>query len=331
MSMDDQTPLGRPMVSIVVPCYNGRQWIAETLASTRQTCPWPIELIVVDDGSSDGSAEIVARDFPEARLVRTVNRGCSAARSHGAALARGKFIKYLDSDDLLADGSVARQVALAESSGADVLYGNWQRLVQSNGAWGPGGAVKRTWQSVHADIETAFFTNMWCPTGAYLWRRDFLSRKHPGWHPNLPVIQDARYALDAACAGAEFVHDSEIAVWYRTHVSGSVATSNPVNFARDCWRNALELRERWDRAGTLDDTRRTAVLEVLEYIAFDTYPSDRDLAREVVRSARSIDPRWRPTGSRWRRWLGGMIGFEAVACLRLGLDHLRRLRRGKAA
>lgn len=331
MSEVQSLSTGLPMVSIVVPCYNARRWIGETLASTRQRSSFQVELIVVDDGSTDGSGELVARDFPEARLVRTENRGCSAARSHGAGLAQGKYLKYLDSDDLLPEGSVARQVALAETSGAEVVYAGWRRLVQEGETWVPGETVSQTWQAVHADIEVAFFTHMWCPTGAYLWRAEFLRQRHPGWHSDLPVIQDARYALDAACAGAAFVHDPAIAVWYRTHTSGSVATSSPVKFARDCWRNALEMRDRWEQAGTLNEVRRTALLEVLEYLAFDTYPQERSLAREVVRSARSIDPRWRPTGSRWRRWLGGTFGFETVARLRLGLEHCRRLRRGKTA
>lgn len=331
MSAGESSSTGLPMVSIVVPCYNARRWIGETLASTRQRCPFSVELIVVDDGSTDGSGELVARDFPEARLVRTENRGCSAARRHGAELARGKYLKYLDSDDLLADGSIARQVALAETSGADVVYGDWQRLVPEGERWVPGETVARTWESVHTDIEVAFFTRMWCPTGAYLWRADFLRQRHPGWHPNLPVIQDARFALDAAGVGATFVHDPALAAWYRTHTSGSVATSSAVKFARDCWRSALELRDRWEKAGTLTAARRAALLEGLEYFAFESYPQDRALAREMVRSARSIDPHWRPTGSRWRRWVGGALGFEAVACLRLGLEQCRKLRRGKAA
>ncbi|MBM3796233.1 MAG: glycosyltransferase [Acidobacteria bacterium] len=331
MSVVGQAPSAHPMVSIVVPCYNARRWIGETLASTRQDCPWLVELIVVDDGSTDGSGELVARDFPEARLVRTENRGCSAARSHGTEFAQGTFIKYLDSDDLLAAGSLVRQVDLAESSRAEVVYGNWQRLVQSGEAWQPGEVIERTWQSVHADIEVAFFTGMWCPTGAYLWRSEFLRQRHPGWHSALPVIQDARFALDAARAGATFVHDEALAAHYRTHTSGSVATNNPVKFARDCWHSALELRDQWERAGTFNAARRVALLEVLEYLAFDTYPRDRALARDIVKSARNVAPDWRPTGSRWRRWVGGVVGFEAVARLRQGLEHCRRLRRDVAA
>lgn len=318
---------GLPKVSIVVPCHNGRRWIGETLASTRRPYPWPVELIVVDDGSSDGSGEIIARDFPEVRLVHTANRGCSAARQHGTELATGHYLKYLDADDLLVGDLVARQVELAERTDAEVIYGNWQRLTQREGRWQPGERVERAWQAVSPDVEIAFFTTMWCPTAAYLWRVDFLRTRHPGWHANLPVIQDARFALDAAIAGARFVHDAEVGVHYRVHQGGSVATSNPLKFARDCWTNALEIRDHWARIGTLRGARRTALLDVLEYIAFDVYPRDRALAREVVRSAQSVDPTWHPTGSRWRRLLGGALGFEAVARLRTGLDQGRRILR----
>ena len=316
-----------PEVSIVIACHNARLWIAETLQSTRRPYPWPVELIVVDDGSTDGSGEIIARDFPEARLVRTANHGCSAARRHGTELATGHFLKYLDADDLLVGDLMVRQVELAERTGAEVVYGNWQRLTQREGRWQPGERVERTWQSVNSDVEIAFFTAMWCPTAAYLWRVDFLNTRHPGWHPNLPVIQDARFALDAAIAGARFAHDAEVGVHYRVHQSGSVATSNPLKFARDCWTNALEIRDHWTKADTLHGARRAALLDVLEYIAFDVYPRDRALAREVVRSAKAVDPTWQPTGSRWRRLLGGALGFEAVARLRTGLDQGRRILR----
>ena len=83
---------GLPKVSIVVPCHNGRRWIGETLASTRRPYPWPVELIVVDDGSTDGSGELVARDSPEMRLVR--RRIAAAARCGGTA--RGPLLLQVE-------------------------------------------------------------------------------------------------------------------------------------------------------------------------------------------------------------------------------------------
>ena len=297
-------------------CYNAREWISETLESTRQPYPWPVEVIVVDDGSTDDSATLIGRDFPEVHLVQTPNRGCSAARSLGTQIARGRFLKYLDSDDILEAGVVQRQVQLIEDSKADVVYGDWQRLVLEEGHWRRGKTIHRTWKTVHSDPEIAFFTSMWCPTAAYLWDLNFIRQQHPGWHPNLPVIQDARFALDAAVAGANWTHDPEIGVLYRTHSTGSVGTCHPTKFNRDCLLNAEETALRWQNTNSLNQERLQAILTVFEYIALEIYPHDRSLAYRAVCFAKNLQPGWYPKQTKLRAVVGRLFGFTAVANLR---------------
>src|SRR5262245_48814013 len=95
-------PLRAPSISIVVPCYNGALYLRETLESAlAQTVP-PLEVIVVDDGSTDDSVAI-ARSFGNAvRVVCQQNKGVSAARNNGIQHATGDYIMFLDGDDLLA-------------------------------------------------------------------------------------------------------------------------------------------------------------------------------------------------------------------------------------
>src|ERR1017187_3296287 len=91
------------LVSVIIPMFNAERWIVETLASVEaQTYSRElIEIIVVDDGSADASAEIVGRHFPHVNLLRTPNGGASRARNVGTAVSRGVFLQYLDADDLL--------------------------------------------------------------------------------------------------------------------------------------------------------------------------------------------------------------------------------------
>src|SRR5580700_460613 len=102
----------KPLVSILIPAYNAERWIAFTLQSAiAQT--WPRkEIIVVDDGSRDRTAE-VARRFASIGVVvvSTENQGAAAARNHALQLSEGDYIQWLDADDLLAPDKIERQLA----------------------------------------------------------------------------------------------------------------------------------------------------------------------------------------------------------------------------
>jgi glycosyltransferase involved in cell wall biosynthesis len=100
----------RLTVSTIVPVYNAARYLRATLESAvAQTLP-PLEIIVVDDGSTDESA-VVARGFREVRCLQQPNQGCAAARNRGVAAARGDLLAFLDADDLWTADKLAVQVA----------------------------------------------------------------------------------------------------------------------------------------------------------------------------------------------------------------------------
>lgn len=118
------TMTGGPLVSVIVPAYQQRRWVVEALDSVfAQTYPH-IEVIVVDDGSDDGTADLVRERYGEAvHVLRQTNEGPAAARNAGLALARGELVQFLDADDRLAPTKIALQVdALARFPAYDVAY-----------------------------------------------------------------------------------------------------------------------------------------------------------------------------------------------------------------
>jgi glycosyltransferase involved in cell wall biosynthesis len=109
--------MARPLVSILVPAFNAEPWLRDALRSAIAQTWEPKEIIVVDDGSTDGTLEI-ARQFEseQLRVVANEHWGAAATRNEALALSKGDYIQYLDADDVLAPDKIEKQMkALGES------------------------------------------------------------------------------------------------------------------------------------------------------------------------------------------------------------------------
>jgi glycosyltransferase involved in cell wall biosynthesis len=103
-----------PLVSCVIPCYNGHRYVKFAIESALSQTYQSIEVIVVDDDSTDDTPEILAAYGDRIRVVRQSNAGCGVARNTGAAISSGKYLAWLDSDDVWLPNKIARQVAILE-------------------------------------------------------------------------------------------------------------------------------------------------------------------------------------------------------------------------
>lgn len=119
--------MNAPTVSVIIPCYNAERYIAATIDSVLAQELEGIEIIVVDDGSSDGSVALVRSRFPEVRLEQQANAGVAAARNKGLALARGAWVAFVDADDIWLPGKLAAQLAQMQAlPGCRMSYTAWQ-------------------------------------------------------------------------------------------------------------------------------------------------------------------------------------------------------------
>lgn len=125
--------VSRPLASVVIPAYNSERFLGEALASVSAQTYAPVETIVVDDGSSDGTAE-VARAHPEAILIEQENSGPAAARNRGFKASCGEFIAFHDSDDVMTPDKLAVQIGhMLESPGVGCVIAE-QELIVEEGA-----------------------------------------------------------------------------------------------------------------------------------------------------------------------------------------------------
>ena len=113
----------KPSVSVVVPTYNRAHLINRALQSVVSQTYTPLDLIVVDDGSSDDTCELVRIDYPHATLLSQSNRGVSAARNRGISVAQGDWIAFLDSDDAWCESKIEKQFeALAKEPRSRICH-----------------------------------------------------------------------------------------------------------------------------------------------------------------------------------------------------------------
>lgn len=112
----DAAPVLLETISVVLPAFNAGAWIEAALESVLSQ-DWPaLDVVVVDDGSSDGSAELVERRFPQVRLLRQRNSGVAAARNAGVRAARGRWVAFIDADDYWLPEKLRTQMTLLSAS-----------------------------------------------------------------------------------------------------------------------------------------------------------------------------------------------------------------------
>jgi glycosyltransferase involved in cell wall biosynthesis len=112
-----------PLLSIVVPVYNGAAFIDDAIRTIRNQNLPEAEVLFVDDGSTDGSAAQIAERMPEARVIRQANQGGSAARNTGLRESSGELLVFLDVDDLWPEDTLRKHLlALRENPSADITH-----------------------------------------------------------------------------------------------------------------------------------------------------------------------------------------------------------------
>jgi Glycosyl transferase family 2 len=214
-----------PLVSIIIPCYNCERWVAEAIESCiKQTYP-NIEIIVVDDGSTDGSLEILRRFLPSIRLETGPNRGGNSARNTGFALSSGEYIQFLDADDYIEPDKIAGQVQFLEQTRANVVYGDFRyrkhlpdvRFSYLDESIQFGG----TEQDLLASLLSMGTMN----GGAILYRRHVINQVG-GWDERLSASQDRDFLISVAISGAKIRYQPGCQFVYRKYGPVTVSSSN---------------------------------------------------------------------------------------------------------
>ena len=219
-----------PAISVIMPCFNAERHIGRGAASALGQTYGDIELIVVDDGSTDGSAAVLERlQDPRLVAVRQEHRGVSAARNAGLTRAVGRYIAFLDADDTWDSRFLEKMVRALETAPRAVLaYCGWQNVGLSGGMGKPHIPPEREGER---KIESLLAGCPW-PIHAALTRREAVAAAG-GFDERVAIAEDYGLWLRVA-AFNPIVRVPEVLAYYNFH-GGAQATKNRAKALRHQW------------------------------------------------------------------------------------------------
>lgn len=210
------------VVSVIIPCFNAEKWVAEAIDSCLQQSYPEIEIIVIDDGSTDNSLEIIKSYGDKLIWESGSNRGGNHARNRGFALSKGEYIQFLDADDYILPEKIERQVRFLEETGADVVYGDWRHRRHF-----PDG--KNVLEDIEIpgkqpDILDSLLINWWTAPASLLYTRATVI-KSGGWDESLKAAQDRDFLISVVMSGAKVVYQPGCYSIYRRYGNVTVSTA----------------------------------------------------------------------------------------------------------
>jgi glycosyltransferase involved in cell wall biosynthesis len=304
-------PSSAPLVSILIPAYNAEKWIAESIQSALDQT-WPrTEIIVVNDGSTDRTLDVVRRFAAQGVSVVTQrNQGAAAARNKLLSLSQGDYIQWLDADDLLAPDKIASQI--------EALGATPSKLTLVSSAWG---------RFLYRTTKTTFSpTGLWCDlspvewfvrrmtentymqTSAWLVSRELTQAAGP-WNITMLADDDGEYfsRIIARCDSVRFVPNST--AFYRRTGFDSLSRIGRSHQKMDAEFRSRELQIGYVRA--LEDSERTraACVSFLQGGLINLFPDRLDLVERAKALAASLGGELEMPRFSWKySWLDSLFG-----------------------
>ncbi len=304
-----------PLISILIPAYNAQKTVAETVESAlSQTWPYK-EVIVVNDGSLDRTADVV-KPFASrgVRLISTENRGLSSAMNLALEHCRGDYIQVLDSDDLLVADKIERQVAVLRESD--------KGLILPSTSWAPfyyrTRGAEFVKNSLCQDLSPAEWLfrklaqNLHMGNSTWLLSRELAEAAGP-WDTRLHYDQDGEYfaRVLSLSRGTRFVPGT--GAFYRITGSSRVSYIGVSNKKKDALLLSMKLHIEYLQR--LEDSKRVrqACLQYLQNWYDSFYPERSDLVGQLQELAATLGGSLEVPRLRWKyAWMKPLFGWNVA-------------------
>ncbi|AFY47766.1 glycosyl transferase [Nostoc sp. PCC 7524] len=281
-----------PKVSILIPCYNAEMWIAQAIESALKQIYPNKEVIVVDDGSTDGSLEIIKSFGNSIRWETGSNQGGNVARNRLLELSTGEWLQYLDADDYLLPDKIEKQVEyLAHVPHTDILYS--PSIFEYH-------QQDKSWQEVLPIPEPhdswMLLARWYLPqTNSPLWRKQAIIDVG-GWKVDQPCCQEHELYLRLLIAGKRFEYFGEAGSIYRQWGESTVCKRDKSETNRQVLAIEDKIEQHLKATNQLTQSRHNAINQTRFEKARMIWPSDKTWASQVISKINNTNKTFIPSG-----------------------------------
>ncbi|MEP1643734.1 glycosyltransferase family 2 protein [Rhodopirellula bahusiensis] len=317
------------LVSVIIPAFNSERWIGDCIASVTEQTHENLEIVCVDDGSQDATFEVahaIAENEKRLTVIQSTNQGACRARNIGIEKSNGKYLQFLDADDLLGKNKIKSQMSLLNGTQLDVATCPYSVFDDSTTAPAPPPVVKTPmdeqtdpFEWMLAKLESGRMNQ----TACWLIPQQIAMAAGP-WNETLRVNQDGEYFCRSILKSRRVAFARNARVYYRR--------ANPTSISRSMNREKAESQiESYKLCSkTLIDacdssrTRSACTKMFLSFLS-QHYPEYPDLLRHARTEARKLSAsgKWFVGGSNFSL-LCKLTGFAQALILRDGARKLRR-------
>ena len=308
------------LVSIIIPCFNAERFVREAVESAVGQTWKPVEVIMVDDGSTDGTAKALERWRSRCKIIRQSRQGAAAARNRGLLEAKGDYIQFLDADDLLSDNKVESQMGrLAGCPRNWVASGSWGRFRESPAlaAFAP----EPVWKDA---APPEFLVSSWLgggmmPVFSWLTPRELIKEAGP-WDENLSVNDDGEFFTRVILKSSGIVFCEGARGYYRTAAGATLSQRGDRAAAESAYEATQRSCEHF-LAVTQSEEVRCACATAYQRFAYWAFPDYPDLSAKAEARGEELGGCGLPVGGGLRmRFLSACLGWKRA-------KRIQRLRR----
>lgn len=277
-------------ISVVVPTYNVEKYIIESLQSILSQTLQDIELLVIDDGSTDNTLKVIQDNFSDSRIkiVKKENGGASSARNLGITLARGEYISFIDSDDIIEKDMLEK--LYNNSNGKDIVFCDYLEFEDGNESVtrSENYLKKYKYLNLLAEVNPIY---VYIPELTVvvnkIYKKNFLKEKNIFFTEGI-IHEDVEFSLKIFMLAKSYKYLNEALYKYRKNRSGSVmkeADSKKLNFAYETiYKNLLDFEKLFEK-GSFARTR--VALSRIRVFGESFYYSDKNLSCELAKKIKN--------------------------------------------